>query len=411
MKKHEILYNGPLPISSIIATEGLKPYNFKETDETSVEVEMYGQVVENRPIDFWTGEERKGLYIVLAEFLKDLDTYKEKDNITFRINSVGGDLYAGIAICNRISELKGNTVTIVDGLAASAASVILQGGKKRKAFAGSQVMVHGASVFMFGSYNMRDLQQMERRIEGGNKSVIETYAARTGKEKGYIKSLMDKEEWMTGQEAIDNGFVDEIIDTDKKVELSLSVDRQVIVSNGIPMSAMGFKNMPENIRIMQVTPGSSPVVIEKKKEKTGGEENMDKEELKKKYPELVEQIENEAKSSVKDSFDAEAIKKKAVDEERSRMKEIEEIENQIADKKLVNKAKYETPMTAQELAFTAMKQQKKEGSNFMDDLLGDSAGSGVGDVNPTPNSGQKSAEEQALEDIENGAKLIAGTAE
>lgn len=411
-KKNEtsVVLNGPLP--GFIGGVDIKPYNFVEPDENSLEVNMYGQVVETRPVDWWSGEPIKGLYIVLAEFLDDLNVYKEKNNITFRINSVGGDLYAGIAICNRISELKGNTVTIADGLAASAASIILQGGKTRKAFAGSQVMVHGASVFMFGSYNLRDLKQMENRISGGNKSALETYAARSGKDKDYIKSLMDEERWMTGQEAVDEGFIDEIIETSNQAKLSLTADKKIIVANGVPMSAMGFHNIPDNIPVMEITSGQDdrPAVIDRNNQKVGGKENMTLEELKQKHPDLAAQIEKESKQSAEQNLNTDDIRKQAVSEERERLKEIGEIENQIADKELVNNAKFgENPMTAQQLAFEAMKNQKSTGEQFLVALDKDAQASNVNKVKPAPNAGTKSNEEQELEDISNGAKLIAGS--
>lgn len=401
--------NGPIPFA--MGETEIRPYAFKEIDEDSVEVEMYGRVVENRPTDFWTGKPIDGLFIVLAEFLNDLETYKEKNNITFRINSVGGDLYAGIAICNRIAELKGNTVTVVDGLAASAASIILQGGKVRKAFAGSQVMIHGASVFLYGSYNAHDAAQVLKRIEGGNKSALETYANRTGKEKGYIKSLMDREEWMTGQEAIDNGFVDELIDTGEEIKLSMTADRKIIISNGIAMPIAGYKNFPTNIHTEKITSGIAPVVIDKKIMETGGK-NMTAEEIRQKYPEAVQQIEDDAKKAAKAEVNKEEIRNDAVQRERARIKEIEEIENKIADKNLVNEAKYGIkPMTAQELAFEAMKRDGEEGRKFLENLMEDYDNSGASDVVPVPNAGQKDEGEAELEDLANAAKLIAEATE
>ena len=408
MKKEDKyrIINGPW--GGIEGITSVKPYNFKETGDGSVEVEMYGQVVESRPTDWWTGEPVKGLFIVLEEFLNDLDAYKEKEDITFRINSVGGDLFAGIAICNRISELKGNTVTIVDGLAASAASIILQGGKIRKAFAGSQVMVHGASVFMYGSYNQQDLKRVEKRIEGGNKSALEAYASRTGRDRGFLRGLMDREEWMTGQEAVENGFVDELTGSEEPVKLSVSADGKVIMSNGIMMPLGGLRNIPRDVPIMEDATDPLRGAAAINRSKTGGSRIMDKEELKQKYPELVQQIENEARDKAQDGGKEDKIRNEAVEKERKRLQEIGEIESQIADKELVNEAKFgERPMTAQELAFEAMKLQKNAGKAFLDNLDADAAGSGVDEVAPVPNSGAKTAGEEDAEDIENGASLIA----
>ncbi len=417
---HRVL-NGPP--EAIGGMAGVKAYNFAEVGENEVEVEMYGQVVENRPIDWRTGKPSNGLFIVLAEFLKDLEGYKEKDKLTFRINSVGGDLFAGMAIYNRMTQLKGDTVTIVDGLAASAASIILQGGKKRKAFAGSQVMVHGASVFVFGRYNLQDLKKLENTVEGGNKSVLEAYVSRTGKDRGFLKGLMDKEEWMTGKEAMGNGFVDEVIEGGS-VKLAASADGKAVMSNGIWMSMEGFANTPQGIVRMDGLPGSpqgsmqmdgvaaAPTagaeVIEQKQGTGGQEETMDLLELKKKHPDLVQQIKDEARQEAQAAGAEEQVKAEAVREERERLRQIAEIENQIADKGLVDAAKFgEKPMNAQELAFAAMKRQQSAGAQFLRGVMDDASSSGAAGVLPAPNAGGKTQEEQELEDIANGAKIIA----
>lgn len=413
------ILNGPeMPM---IGETDMKPYNFKEIGSDSVEVNMYGQVVENRPIDWRTGKPSKGLYIVLAEFLKDLDIYKEKGEITFRINSVGGDLVAGVAIYNRMTELKGDTVAVVDGLAASAASVILQGAKKRKVFAGSRVMVHGASIFMFGRYNLQELKKVADRIEGGNKSILEIYESRTGKKKEFLRGLMEKEEWMTGKEAIENGFADELVETGRPAKLEVTADGKSVIANGIWMPMEGFLHLPKGIPVAEVAVASSmeAKVIENvglKKQETGGRKDMDIQELKEKYPGLVQQIQQEAVADAgkgveggnADHGETEKRISDAVEEERRRLKEIDEIAGQIADEKLVQEAKFgEKAMTAPELAFEAMKRQKNTGEQYLMNMKGDARDSGVFDVDPAPNCGEKTTKEQEMEDVEAGAQLIA----
>ena len=82
-----------------------------------VDINLYGEVVQETPIDWWTGEAVDGLYISLNDFLKDLDSLKDADSVTFHINSIGGDVSAGLSIYNRIRALNAETTTIVDGLA------------------------------------------------------------------------------------------------------------------------------------------------------------------------------------------------------------------------------------------------------------------------------------------------------
>lgn len=422
---HRIL-NGPAPAIPIGTVPGnLKAYALKETDDDSVEIEMYGEVVEKQPIDWW-GEPVPGLYIALDSFLKDLDKCKTKKNVTVRINSVGGDLYAGITICNRLSQLPGNVTTIVDGLAASAASIILQGGKTRLVFPGSQVMIHGASSFLYGSYNLSDLDKVVNMLKGGNRSALETYASRCGLSKAVIKNMMDKESWLTGQDAIDNGFADGFVDTEDKVQLSMSADMKTIYSNGVPMSAVGFKCLPGDIPVMTVS-DAQPVVnaVHKEtlpdntvitgfipepdvtnKKQPGGKGKMTLEELMKSDPELVSQIQNAAIDSVQGESQTQV--EDAVKAERARLQKIAEIENSIGDKKLIDEAKFgEKPMTAEELAFAAMKQQAVVGAQFLANMKEDAKTSGAEGVEATP-TGTVTPEDQEADDIKNGAALIAG---
>ena len=112
----------------------LKAYNFTEIGDDELEVNMYGEVVETVPVNWWTGKKVEGLYICVKEFLDDLEKYKQKSKITVRINSPGGDLYAGLAIANRMKELDAEVITVADALCASAAVAIFQAGNTRKVY-------------------------------------------------------------------------------------------------------------------------------------------------------------------------------------------------------------------------------------------------------------------------------------
>ena len=144
---------------------------------------------------------------------------------------------------------------------------------------------------------------------------------------------------------------------------------------------------------------------------------MDMKELKEKYPDLVQEIRQEAAAGIQNGTagsgavpaeEEKRIKDDAVKKERERLKAIDEIASQVADEKLVQEAKFgETPMTAQELAFEALRKQRNAGADFMDALNKDAADSGAGGVKPNPNSGAKTQEEMDMEDIQAGAELIA----
>lgn len=389
----------------------MKAYNIvlNEADD-SAEVNLYGEVVSQRPTDFWTGEKMEGLYIVLEDFLKDIDELKGKSVVTFHINSPGGDVFAGIAIYNRMKQFAGTVITMVDGLAASAASVIAQGATPghRKVCNGSLTMIHGASTLLWGYYNACELKGMLRQVNAVDKSMADIYTKCSGMEVEKIRTLMASTAWMSAQEAIDNGFADEIVDTDKQITMSLNGNKSLLTVNGIVMSAKGLFNLPDYIQVNDtVTAGKEPDVIEKE-EKTGGMKvSMTAEELKEKHPELYAQIRNDAAQEVRD--EQQAMVDKAVEAEVDRMKAIDEIAGKITNKQLVEDAKYgEKKMSAGDLALEALKQQKDIGAEFLQNAHQDNKNSGVDGVAPTPNQGSLSAQEQSAKDIADGAALIAG---
>lgn len=388
----------------------MKAYNILlDEDNDSAEVNLYGEVVSQRPVDWWTGEKIEGLYIVLEEFLKDIDNLKEKSSVVFHINSPGGDVFAGTSIYNRMKQFTGTITTVVDGLAASAASIIAQGATTghRKVCNGSLTMIHGASTMLFGYYNVSNMKDVIKQVTAVDKSIAEIYTKCTGIEADKVRAMMTATTWMTSQEAVENRFADEIVDTDRIVDMSLNENRSFLTVNGISMPVRGLFNLPDYIQIKNmVTAGEAPDVI--KNEEDGGKESMTVDELKAKQPELYEQIMDEAAQKAKNEHEEEVAK--AVEKEVARMKDIDEIADKIADKQLVEKAKYgETKMSAGELALEVLKRQKNVGEQFLNDLCADNGSSGAGDVTPTPNQGNLSMKEQTKRDIADGAALIAGT--
>ena len=369
------------------ALPGLKPYNIIQNDE-DVEIIMYGEVVETVPIDWWTGEPIDGLFIVLSDFLRDLDGLKNKNNVTVRINSIGGDLFAGVSIYNRLKELN-NVTTIVDGLAASAASIIAQAAAdgQRKIYESGQIMVHGASIGLFDYFNTQQLSGIMDQLEAANESVINVYAERTGEPKTKLKHMVEKTTWMTGQNAVEQGFADEVISG--KVAMSMSSDRSLFLCNGIPMNARRLPVMPEGVQVIQTKSMQTATAEANKKSHNEGGNKMTAEEMRQQYPDVVKQIEDAAKNSV----DTTEATQEAIASERQRIKDIESIEESIADKSLVEQAKYgEKTMDAKDLAFVAMQKQAQLGNTFLANNSKDVKDSGTEGVIATPNSGSSGEE-------------------
>ena len=366
-------------------TKGLRPYNITGADTDDAEIEMYGEIVEAHPTDWWTGEPLDGLYIVLQDFLSDLDSLKNKNSIKVRINSTGGDLEAGVAIYNRLKEL-GNVTTVIDGLAASAAGLVFQAGCKRKIYQSAQFMAHGASVGMCGHYNVQDLDRIKNRLIAANEQVVNIFAERTGQSKTKLRHMVEAETWLTGEAVVEEGLADEVIEGN--VTMSMSADKSLFYCNGIPMQVKNFRVFPEGVKIIKPT---AQTVEDKNKEDEGGK-HMTLEELRNQHPDLVKQIED----AVKETVDATTAAQNATQEERQRIKDIESIEASIADKQIVEDAKYgENPMSAKDLAFAAMQKQASLGNTFLKNMQDDNETSGVDGVQADPEKDDKKAKDEA----------------
>lgn len=363
-------------------SEIIKAYNILDVGETDAEINMYGEVVDARPRDWWTGEEIPGNYIALDEFLHDLDGLKDKASITIHINSVGGDLYGGISIYNRLKALPANITTINDGLAASAGSIIFQAGNTRRMNAGSNLMIHQAAGFLYGYYQSGDLKGVIKQLDAGNKAAVAVYAEASGREGAELKAMLDRETWLTGQEAVDAGLADEVIDTGVQVSMSLAADKSFLEVNGVRMSTRGMHNIPAGLPVIPAAakanvsaPAPAPVEDKSKTEReteTVDIKNVD--ELRAAFPELTAQVETVARAE-------------GIAAERSRLQAIESIQGAI-DPALVAEAKYgEKPMDAAGLALRAMQAQAALGAQTLNNMQTDAMASGAAAVGAAANGG------------------------
>lgn len=381
-------------MKTIMKNKPMKAYNITLTGDNDANLDLYGEVVSDRPRD-WDGNPVQDGYIVASELLADLDALATKDNITIHINSVGGDLYAGVAIYNRLKELPANITTVNDGLAASAASLIFQAGDTRKVNAGSNLMVHQAMGFLYGYYQVPDLNQVTKQLRAANNTAIAIYAEASSRDKDAIKRMVDAETWLTGQEAVDAGLADEVIGDEEDIAMSLSGDGKHIIVNGVQLSTYGMHNLPAGLPVMpaNITRSNAAPAADDKNSRQGDDlmEIKNLSDLKEAYPELMEQARAEA-------FDA--GKAEGVAAERERLEGIESIENSIQDKDLIHDAKYgDTPLQAEQLALKALQKQSALGAVTIQNLQADTKESGVEGVTATPAQPQMSAEEvQAAEE-------------
>lgn len=362
----------------------VKPYNIVLDGDDDATINMYGEVVSTHPVDWWTGEPIAGDFIAVDDFLRDLDGLSAKKNITVHINSVGGDLYSGIAIYNRLKSLPANVVTVNDGLAASAGSLIFQAGNTRRVHAGSNIMVHQAMCLLYGYYQSKDLEEVMKQLDAGNKAAVNIYAEASGREPEAMKTMVDKETWLTGQEAVDAGLADEVIESETPVSMSLTADRSRMVVNGFCLSTRGMSNIPKGIPVMPVSNVSPTATapVEDKTQTKGRSNDMEIkniDELRAAFPDFLAQAEAAAREEGRTA---------GVSEERNRIRGIEAIQNAIADQALIANAKFgDKPLTAEQLAFQAMQAQAAIGVQVLTNMAEDVRNSGAGSVGAAPNSG------------------------
>ena len=137
-------------------------------------------------------------------------------DITVWINSPGGDCVAAAQIYNMLMDYKGNVTVKIDGIAASAASVIAMAGTKVMVSPVSMLMIHNPATMAFG--DSAEMQKAIAMLEEVKESIINAYEIKTGLSRAKISHLMDAETWMNANMAIELGFADEIMKRDTQDE-------------------------------------------------------------------------------------------------------------------------------------------------------------------------------------------------
>lgn len=153
------------------------------------------------------------------EFARELKALKVTD-ITARINSGGGSVFEGQAIYNSLVNHPAKVTVVIDGIAASIASVIAMSGDTISITEGSHIMVHKPwSIAMGDANSMRKEAEVLDSLESG---IIDIYAARTGKSRGKLEKWVSEETWFKGAAAVDAGFADNVIPAKRKENFAKS---------------------------------------------------------------------------------------------------------------------------------------------------------------------------------------------
>lgn len=138
------------------------------------------------------------------------------DEVEVNINSNGGDVFAASEIYTLLSQHSGMVTVNIQGLAASAASVIAMAGDVVHISPTAQIMIHKAWTIADG--NADDMAHTSEFLEGIDDSIMNAYVAKTGIDKSELSNMMAKETWLTANQAVDYGFADDVMDFGRSKE-------------------------------------------------------------------------------------------------------------------------------------------------------------------------------------------------
>ena len=308
-------------------------------DDQKAELLLYGDISER---SWWEDAATP------KRFADDLAALGDVKEITVYINSGGGDVFAAQAIGNMLERNAATVTAHIDGLCASAATIVACHADKVVAAADSSYMVHPVSMGVCDYLTAEDLNNCLKALETIRSSIVTLYAKKSGKTEDECAKWMDETNWWTATEAKEKGFVDEV---DDEADDSVVENRNgILFVNSISMNTP-FNKAPNFVR--------SRVV----------DKTVD--DLRKACPDMVAKIETEA-----------------INAERTRIQEIENATLPGAEDE-ANEAKFVKPIDSASFAkavIASMKaKQQKQSKDYLDKAKANAQTSGANNItNPPP---------------------------
>ena len=178
-----------------------------QTDAESGQVErileLYGTIAE----ESWFDDE------VTPQMFHD-ELFAGSGPVTVWLNSPGGDCVAASQIYAMLMDYKGSVTVKIDGIAASAASVIAMAGTNVLMAPTAMMMIHNPMTMAFGNHD--DMEKAIAMLDEVKESIINSYEIKTGMSRAKLSHLMDQETWMNANKAIELGFADDVLTDEKK---------------------------------------------------------------------------------------------------------------------------------------------------------------------------------------------------
>lgn len=174
--------------------------------------------------------------VTSKEFAEQLKEVEDAETISVRINSPGGDVFAGQAIYSMLKRCKAQIVVYIDGLAASIASLVAMAGDKIIMPKNSMMMIHKPWTISAGNAN--DMRQQADTLDKVEESMLAAYVEKTGLAEDEIKQLLADETWLTASMALEKGFCDEI----EENEVKALINNDCLEINGQKFDIKKYKN-------------------------------------------------------------------------------------------------------------------------------------------------------------------------
>lgn len=176
----------------------------EETGEETIEreLDLYGTIAE----ESWFDDD-----ITPAMFREEL--FSGSGPVTIWINSPGGDCFAASQIYTMLMDYKGPITVKIDGIAASAASVVAMAGTEVFISPTAMIMIHNPATLAFGDHE--DMQKAIEMLDEVKQSIINAYELKTGQPRKTLSKMMDEETWMNAMKALELGFVDGLLEDPK----------------------------------------------------------------------------------------------------------------------------------------------------------------------------------------------------
>jgi ATP-dependent Clp protease protease subunit len=201
---------------------GRKFWNWVEQSENEPRtLYLYGSVAEE---SWWEDD-------VTPQMFRD-ELFADEGDIVLWINSPGGDCVAASQIYTMLMEYKGNVTVKIDGIAASAASVIAMAGTEVLMAPTAVMMIHNPLTIAIG--DSAEMQKAIALLDEVKESIINAYEIKTGLSRAKISHLMDAETWMSANTAIEKGFADGMLYTSENkasVENNFTFSRRAVTNS------------------------------------------------------------------------------------------------------------------------------------------------------------------------------------